>query len=185
MAAAAASFSQAAERYAQALFELARDEGRLDAVASDLESIASLMAESPDLRRVVTSPVMTREDQGRALDAVLERGNANPLTRRFIGLVAANRRLFFLPQMIRAFAAQIARHRGEIVAKVTAAHRLSDDQIADLKAQLKAAYGREPRLDIWIDPSLIAGLVVRVGSKMIDGSLKTKLAQLKSVLKEA
>ena len=183
--AAATSFSLAAERYAQALFDLANEEGSLDIVAADLDGLVTLISESEDLARLVKSPVFSRAQQADAMAEILEKAGASALTRKFVGLVAANRRLFALPQIGKAFARILARHRGEISADVTAAHALSDAQLADLKATLKAAYGKEPRLSVAVDPSLIGGLIVKVGSKMIDSSLKTKLNNLKTVLTEA
>ena len=184
MAASAAS-SLAADRYAQALFELANEENGLDAVAADLADLGRMIAENADLARLVASPTFSRAQQGAAMAEILSAAGAAPLTQKFIGLVAENRRLFMLPQIGRAFARLLARHRGEISADVKSAHPLSDAQVADLKATLKAAYGKEPQLSVTVDPSLIAGLVVQVGSKMIDSSLKTKLTNLKTVLTEA
>ena len=180
-----AASSLAAERYAQALFELANEEGALDAVAADLAALVGLIDDSADLARLVRSPVFSREQQAKAMAEVLTTAGAAPLTQKFVGLVAENRRLFMLPQIGKSFAALIAKARGEISAEVKAAHALSDAQLADLKATLKAAYGKEPNLSVTVDPSLIAGLVVQVGSKMIDSSLKTKLANLKTALTEA
>lgn len=176
------SSSLAAGRYAQALFELAREEGSLDAVSGDIESIVGLIAESADLARLVRSPVFTREQQSAAMAEILDKAGAAKLTKNFILLTAQNRRLFMLPQIGREFARLLAAHRGEISAEVKTAHKLSDAQIADLKATLKAAHGKEPRLTVIVDPSLIAGLVVKIGSRMIDSSLKTKLANLQTVL---
>lgn len=184
MAASAAS-SLAADRYAQALFELANEENGLDAVAADLAELSGMIAANADLARLVASPTFSRAQQGAAMAEILSVAGAAPLTQKFIGLVAENRRLFMLPQIGRAFAGLLAAHRGEIAADVKSAHALSDAQLADLKATLKAAYGKEPQLSVTVDPSLIAGLVVQVGSKMIDSSLKTKLANLKTVLTEA
>ena len=180
-----AASSLAAERYAQALFELANEEGALDAVAADIAALVGLIDESADLARLVRSPVFSREQQAKAMAEILTSAGAAPLTQKFLGLVAENRRLFMLPQIAKAFRTLIAKARGEISAEVKAAHALSDSQIADLKATLKAAYGKEPNLSVTVEPSLIAGLVVQVGSKMIDSSLKTKLANLKTALTEA
>lgn len=185
MASASASSSLAADRYAQALFELANENGQLDAVAADLEGLTAMIAESEDLARLVKSPVYSREQQAAAMAEILNTAGAQELTKKFIGLVAENRRLFTLPQIGRAFTALVAKQRGELSATVTTAHPLDDAQLADLKATLKAAYGKEPRLSVNVDNSLIAGLIVKVGSKMIDSSLKTKLNNLKTVLTEA
>ena len=180
-----ASSSLAAERYAQALFELANEENGLDAVASDMDAIVALIGESADLARLVRSPAFSRDQQGKAMAEILTAAGAAPLTRKFIGLVAENRRLFMLPQITKAFRLLLAKQRGEISADVKSSHTLSNIQIADLKATLKAAYGKEPQLTVTVDPSLIAGLVVKIGSKMIDSSLKTKLLNLKTALTEA
>jgi len=183
--AASASPSLAAERYAQALFELAKDEGSLDTVASDLGAIVTLIAENADFARLVNSPVIGRDQKAAAMAEILSKAGASKLTNNFIGVVAQNRRLFLLPHIGKSFSRLLAKHRGEISADVTSAHTLSDAQLADLKATLKAAYGKDPLLNVTVDPSLLAGLVVKVGSKMIDSSLKTKLANLKTVLTEA
>ncbi len=183
--AASASPSLAAERYAQALFELAKEEGSLDTVAADLTGLVALIADNKDFARLVNSPVIGRDQKSAAMAEILDKAGAAPLTRNFIGLTARNRRLFLLPHIGRAFASLLAKHRGEISADVKTAHALTDAQIADLKATLKAAYGKEPLLNVTVDPSLLAGLVVKVGSKMIDSSLKTKLNALKTVLTEA
>lgn len=183
--AASASPSLAAERYAQALFELAKDEGSLDTVASDLGAMVKLIAENADFARLVNSPVIGRDQKAAAMAAILETAGAAQLTRNFAGLVARNRRLFLLPHIGKAFTRLLAKHRGEISADVKSAHALTDAQISDLKATLKAAYGKEPLLNVTVDPSLLAGLVVKVGSKMIDSSLKTKLNALKTALTEA
>lgn len=179
------SSSLAADRYALALFELAQEENALDAVAGDLKGLAALIGESADLARLVNSPVFSRDQQAAAMAEILDTAGAAPLTKKFVGLVADNRRLFMLPQIGRAFAGLLAKQRGEISADVKTAHALNDAQLADLKATLKAAYGKEPQLTVTVDPSLIAGLIVKVGSKMIDSSLKTKLANLKTALIEA
>lgn len=183
--AASASPSLAAERYAQALFELAKDESSLDAVAGDLDVIVKLIGSNPDFARLVNSPVIGRDQKAAAMAEILEKAGADKLTRNFVGVTAHNRRLFLLPHIAKAFSQLLAKHRGEISAEVKTAHPLNDAQIADLKATLKAAYGKDPLLNVTVDPSLLAGLVVKVGSKMIDSSLKTKLNALKTVLTEA
>jgi F-type H+-transporting ATPase subunit delta len=185
VAAPAAASSLAADRYAQALYDLAVENGAADAVGADLEQLTQLAASSPELGALVRSPVVARDAQAKAIGEVLAQGEAHWLTRNFVQLTAKNRRLNLLPAITRSYGAIAAKARGEIAAEVTTAYALSETQIADLKGQLKAAYGRDPKLTIWIDPSLIAGLVVKVGSTMVDSSLKTKLASLKSVLKGA
>jgi F-type H+-transporting ATPase subunit delta len=174
-----------ADRYATALFELADSASSLDATAADLGRIASLINESDDLRRLVLSPVFGADDQARAFSAVLDKVGIKGLVANFVGLVIQNRRLFALPDMIRGFNALLAARRGEVTADVTSAHPLNDAQIQSLKASLKAATGRDVTLNTKVDASLLGGLVVKVGSRMIDSSLKTKLTSLKLAMKEA
>jgi F-type H+-transporting ATPase subunit delta len=174
-----------AARYALALFELADEQRKLDQVADDLKSVSSLLRESADLRRLTGNPVVSRADSGRAMAALLERIGADELTRKFIGLVAANRRLFVLPAMIKAFLADLARRRGEVTAEVIAARKLSDNQSQALEAALRTALGGKVALSLAVDPSLIGGLVVKVGSRMVDSSLKTQLQKMKLAMKGA
>lgn len=174
-----------AGRYATALFELAEGANSLDATASDLANVSALINESDDLRRLVLSPVFSADEQGRAIAAVLERAGIKGLVASFIGLVIHNRRLFALPDMIRGFNAMLAVKRGELTADVTSAHALNDAQIQSLKASLKSATGRDVQINATVDASLLGGLVVKVGSRMIDSSLKTKLNSLKLAMKEA
>jgi F-type H+-transporting ATPase subunit delta len=174
-----------AGRYATALFELADAANSLDATAADLGGIASLINESDDLRRLVLSPVFGADDQARAFAAVLEKVGIKGLVANFVGLVIQNRRLFALPDMIRGFNGLLAVKRGEVTADVTSAHPLNDAQIQSLKASLKTATGRDVQLNTNVDASLLGGLVVKVGSRMIDSSLKTKLTSLKLAMKEA
>lgn len=172
-----------ASRYAKALFELADEAKALDAVADDLRTLKSLLAESESLRRLVRSPVLSRDEQGRAIAAVLAKAGAAPLTRQFVGVAAANRRLFTLPGMINAYLAELARRRGEMTAEVTAAHALTDSQTKALTDQLKKAVGAKVSVNVSVDPSLLGGLVVKVGSRMIDSSLRTKLGKLQLAMK--
>jgi F-type H+-transporting ATPase subunit delta len=182
--AAVSSFvSGVAERYAGALFEAAREEQALDAVEAALDSFAALLAESADLRQLVSSPLYSTEEQTRALEAVLARAGIDGFGANFILLTARNRRLFVLPEMIRAFKARLAEHRGEVAASVVSAAPLSEAEFAELKAALTKP-GRHIRLAATVDPSLIGGLVVQVGSRSVDTSLKTKLNALKVALKE-
>jgi F-type H+-transporting ATPase subunit delta len=174
-----------AGRYATALFELAESEGHLDATASDLARVTSLINGSEDFRRLVASPVFSAGEQGRAFAAILERAGIKGLVARFAGLVIQNRRLFALPDMITGFNRLLAAKRGEITADVTSAHPLSDAQVASLKQSLKAATGRDVQIDAKVDAGLLGGLIVKVGSRMIDSSLKTKLTSLKLAMKEA
>jgi F-type H+-transporting ATPase subunit delta len=172
-----------AGRYANAVFELAQDQKAVDAVSSDLASLRRAVETSPDLARLVRSPVFSAEDQAKALAAILEKMGAHPLTAKFVLLLAQKRRLFALGQIIGAYEHLVARSRGETEAEVTAARHLNDDEIAELKSVLKAKLGKEPRLHSRIDPTLLGGLVVKVGSRMIDSSLRTKLDGLRSAMK--
>jgi F-type H+-transporting ATPase subunit delta len=173
-----------AGRYASALFELALEADALDSVAEDLDGFAAMMDESEDLSRLVRSPAFSREDQMRAIDAVLNEAGASGLVRKFIGLVTQNRRLFAIGDMIRGYRALLARHRGEVTAEVVSAEPLGAAQTTALAAALRERLGRDARLEARVDPGLLGGLVVRVGSKMIDTSLRTKLNNLRIAMKE-
>ena len=183
MASTETGMSGLASRYAKALFELADEAKALDAVADDLRSLKALIAGSDDLRRLLRSPVLSRDEQGRAIAAILEKIGASALTQRFAGVVATNRRLFVLPGMIDAYLAELASRRGEMTAEVTAATPLSDAQTKALVDQLKKAVGAKVSVDVSVDPSLLGGLVVKVGSRMIDFSLRTKLSKLQLAMK--
>jgi len=172
-----------AGRYANAAFELARDQKAVDAVSTDLAALRRALESSPDLARLVRSPVFSAEDQARALKAILEKMGAHPLTTKFVLLLAHKRRLFALTQIISAYEHLVAKSRGETEAEVTSARHLNDDEVAELKAMLKAKLGKEPRLQSRIDPTLLGGLVVKVGSRMIDSSLRTKLDSLRAAMK--
>jgi F-type H+-transporting ATPase subunit delta len=174
-----------AGRYALALFELARDGDVLDVVAADLAGLGSLLDESADLRRVIRSPVISREDQGQALAAIGNRAGFAELTTKFLGLLAEHRRLFALPEIIKAYGAMLAEHKGEVGAELVSAVPLSEDQVAKVKDQLSSTIGKQITLSARVDPGLLGGLVVRVGSRMLDASLRTKLRQLELVLKGA
>ena len=176
--------SGVAERYATALFELAAEAGKLDAVAADADRFDALLAESPDLVRLVRSPVFTPDDQLKAVTAVLDRAGISGLVANFVKLTARNRRLFAVPDMFRGYRRLLAAHRGEASAEVVSAETLSASQLADLKAALAEVTGKDVRVDAKVDASLIGGLIVKVGSRMIDTSLKTKLNALKIALKE-
>ena len=171
-----------AGRYASALFDLAKDENKIEEVEKDLDLFQSLCDESGDLARLVRSPVISSDDQSRALAAVLSKAGAGVLTTNFFKLIAKNRRLFAAQDMARAFRALAARHRGEVSAEVASAHALSDEQVAELKSVLKASVGKDVTLSTKVDASLLGGLVVKIGSRMIDSSLKTKLANMKAAM---
>jgi F-type H+-transporting ATPase subunit delta len=176
--------SGVAGRYATALFELALEEKALERAEADLNRFNEALDAFEDLMRLVKSPVFSAEEQTRALAAVLEKLQIEGLTRNFLLLVAKNRRLFALPDMIRAFRGMLARHRGETSATVTAAAKLTETQVTALKQALRAALGKKVMLEERVDPSLLGGLVVKVGSRMIDSSLRTRLNSLKVAMKE-
>ena len=184
MAGEAETSSGVAGRYATALFELALESNALERVAVDLTRFNEALDAFDALVRLVKSPVFTAEEQGRALGAILEQLKIEGLTRNFLLLVAKNRRLFAAPDMIRAFRAMLARHRGETSATVTAAAKLTETQVTALKQALQAALGKEVTLEERVDASLLGGLVVKVGSRMVDTSLRTKLNSLKVAMKE-
>ncbi len=171
-------------RYATALFELALDNGAIDAVEADLSRFNALLAESDDLARLVRSPVFAAEDQLRAVSAVLAKAGIGGLVANFIKVAAGNRRLFVLPAMIADFGRLAAAHRGEVTAEVTSAEPLSEAATAALKDALKAKIGKDVTLVASVDPALIGGLVVKVGSRMVDTSLRSKLNSLKIAMKE-
>lgn len=172
-----------AGRYATALFELADQAKSLDAVADDLESLGAMIEGSDDLKRLIRSPVLSRDEQGRAIAAVMEKAEIGALVRRFTGVVAANRRLFALPAMIATYMGLLAGRRGERRAEVTSAAELTDAQMSALEAALKKAAGSEVAVSARVDPRLLGGLVVRIGSRMIDSSLATKLQTLRLAMK--
>lgn len=174
-----------AGRYATALYDLADDSSALDATLDDLDRLQAMIDDSDDLRRLIVSPVISRDDQGRAVATVVERAELGDLTCRFVALVAANRRLFALQDMIGAFRAILARHRGEVTAEVTSASPLSDAQGAALTEALRESVGAKVSIEARVDPALLGGLVVKVGSRMVDSSLRTKLQKLQIALKGA
>jgi len=172
-----------AERYALALYELA-DEGRaLDAVADDLRALKALLAESRDLGRLIRSPVLSRADQGKGIAAVAGKAGLGDLTRRFLGLLARNRRLFALPAIIERYLAELAHRRGEVEAKVSTAVPLSEAQVQAVTQALRQAVGGKVTVDMTVDPSLLGGLVVRLGSRLVDSSLRTRLQRLEYAMK--
>ncbi len=172
-----------AMRYATAAFDLAAEERSLDRLAADLAVLKSLLSRSSDLLQLVRSPVISRERQSAGMEAVLMRAGAVALTRKLILLLAQKRRLFILSDVIASFEQLLARHRGEIAAEVTSARDLSAPETAELKRILKDRFGREPRLTTHVDPSLLGGIVLRVGSRMIDSSLRGKLEALRARMK--
>jgi F-type H+-transporting ATPase subunit delta len=172
-----------AERYAKALFELADDRKALDEVANDLRALRGLIDESADFRRLIRSPVLSRIEQAKAVAALAERADFSVLTRNFLGVAARNRRLFILPAVIAGYLQVLAARRGEVTAEVTAARPLTPVQTEAVNEQLRKAVGGKVAVDLRIDPSLIGGLIVKVGSRMVDASLKSKLARLQLAMK--
>ena len=183
MAATDQAISGVPGRYAAALFELAAEAKSIDKVATDLTSFQAMLAGSTDLQRLVRSPVFSGEDQLSALEALCAKAGVNGLALNFIKLVAKNRRLPALSDAITAFNALVAVSKGEVAAEVTSAEKLSDKHIKDVKAALKSSIGRDVQLTTKIDSSILGGLIVKVGSKMMDNSLKTKLQNLKIAMK--
>jgi F-type H+-transporting ATPase subunit delta len=171
-------------RYATALFELAEADQAFDEVERDLARFGEMMDSSEDLVRMVRSPVFSADEQERAVAAVLDKAGIGGLTGNFIKLVARNRRLFAIRDMIRSYRALLAEHRGEVTAEVTSAEKLSDTQLDALKDELRISIGRDVQIETRIDASLLGGLVVKVGSRMVDSSLRTKLQSLKIAMKE-
>lgn len=173
-----------AGRYATALFGLAREDGLRDQVAADLGRLDAMLNEAPDLQTLIGNPLLTREAQGRGIGAIAEKAEFSDLTRRFLLLVAQNRRLLFLPYMIRAYGAFLAAERGEIDAQVTSAVKLTEAQESTLAKLLDKGTGKTVKLRTVVDEDLIGGLVVQVGSRMIDNSLRTKIQDLSVAMKE-
>jgi F-type H+-transporting ATPase subunit delta len=172
-----------AGRYASALFELARETKSVDAVKGELDRFAALVAESPDLKRLVRSPVFSAEDQLRAVTAILERADLGSLVGNFLKLVTTNRRLYAIGDMIKAFGVLYARHKGEVTAAVTVAEPLGDKQRGALEEALKSVTSENVALTVTIDPAIIGGLIVKLGSRMVDTSLRTKLNSIRQAMK--
>jgi F-type H+-transporting ATPase subunit delta len=176
--------SGVAGRYATALFELGREANQLDPILNDLNRSHEAMDAVDDLARLVKSPVFSAEEQERAIGAILEQMKIEGLTANFLRLAARNRRLFAVPDMIKAYRALLARHRGQTSAEVTSAAKLEAGQIRALREALKASLGKDVDLEERVDPALLGGLVVKIGSRMIDSSLRTKLNNMKHAMKE-
>lgn len=170
-------------RYALALFDLALDAKSIDAVEADLNSLKVMLDESDDLQALVNSPIISRGEQSSAIAAIAKAADLSDLVARFLGVLASNRRLNALSLVIRDFAQLVSQHRGEVTAEVKSAHALSDAQLDELKSKLKAAVGRDVSIDANVDETLLGGLVVKVGSRMVDSSLKTKLDNLAIAMK--
>lgn len=172
-----------AGRYASALFDLAAENGTVTAVESDLEKLDAALSESEELMMLTTNPRVSRGEAATALNGISDVLGLSDLTRNFLGVVAQNRRLGHLPQIVRAFGQIAAAQRGEVTASVTSAHPLSDEQLAQLKEKLTKREGRTVKLDAHVDPDLLGGLVVTIGSKRIDGSIRTRLNSLAQAMK--
>ena len=172
-----------AGRYATALFELAREEKQIDAVGQSLATLRAALTESADLRELTTSPLLARDQATRGILAAAGAMGLDPVTTRFLGVLGQNRRLAQLPNVIRAFNMLAAAHRGETTAEVTSAHPLDADQVQALRQNLRARIGREVAVDLTVNPAILGGLVVKIGSQMIDGSIRTKLNNLALAMK--
>ena len=172
-----------AGRYAAALFDLASESGTVTAVETDLEKLSAALSESSELQAVTTNPELSRAAQGSAITAVAQHLDVSELTKNFLGVLADNRRLSSLGDMIRAFQMIAAAQRGEVTAEVTSAHALSEDQLSALKDKLTARQGRTVKINPSVDPDLLGGLVVTIGSQRIDGSIRTRLNSLAQAMK--
>jgi F-type H+-transporting ATPase subunit delta len=179
------SVSGVSGRYATALFELARDERSIDAVKADLDRFDAMLADSAELKRLVRSPVFTAAEQAKALEAVLQKAGITGISANFLKVLTANRRLFAVSDVIRAFRGLVAKFKGEATADVTVAEQLTDKNLDALKTALKSVTGKDVALNVNVDPSIIGGLVVKLGSRMVDSSLRTKLNTIKHAMKEA
>ena len=184
MASSTSPISAVAERYARSLFDLASEQKSVAAVEADLSSVERMLAASPELGRLIKSPVFSADEQFRAIGAVSDKAKIGGLTANFLRVVARNRRLFAVPGMIAAFRRIAAEARGEVSADVASAHALTAAQQNELKAALKGVAGKDVSINLTVDPSLLGGLIVKIGSRQIDTSLQTKLNSLKLALKE-
>ena len=176
--------SGVAQRYATALFELAEEAGAIDTVAAALDSFNGLLAESEDLRRLIESPAFTAEEQVGAVNAILAKAGITGVAANFIGLVASKRRLFALPGMIQGYKRLVAASKGIVSAEVTVAEQPSAKRLDEIRAALVGVAGKDVDLTVKVDPALIGGLVVKMGSRMVDASLKTKLNSIRLAMKE-
>lgn len=176
--------SGVAERYASSLFELALEAKAIDKVGKELASFETMIDGSDDLKRLIESPVFSAEDQFNAVSALAKKAKISGLTGNFLNVVAQNRRLFVLPAIAQGFRELVARHRGEVTADVISAHELNATQTKELQAALKSVTGKTVAVKLTVDPSLLGGLIVKIGSRQIDTSLRTKLSTLKLSLKE-
>lgn len=183
--AASSGVNEIAGRYATALFDLADDQKQLDAVAEDLRQIEAALDESVELSDFVRSPIASRDEQQKAMTAVLDKMEVSQLTKNFVGYVAANRRLFALRAMIRGYLEELAKRRGEVTAEVTSAKELTKTRLTAIERSLKQALGSKVAVKHSVNPDLIGGLIVKVGSRMVDSSVSTQLQKLKLAMKGA
>lgn len=172
-----------ADRYASALYELADERKALDEVADNLRSLRAMLTESAEFRRFVMSPILSRDDQGKGVAALAEKAGLSELVRNFLGVLAANRRLFALDGIISAYLAKLAAARGEVTAEVVSAKKLTEKQSSALSAALKKQVGKDVAVDAKVDPAILGGLIVKVGSRMVDNSVRTKLQRLQLAMK--
>jgi F-type H+-transporting ATPase subunit delta len=172
-----------AGRYASALFDLARDQRQIESVGKSLEALNQALADSKDFNELVSSPLVSREEAGKAFAALAPQLNLDPVTANFLGVLARNGRKSELRNVIRSFRRLAAEHRGETTAEVVTARPLNDDQLAQLKQQLRTRAGRDVNIDAIVDPSLLGGIVVKLGSQQIDASIRTKLNRLAQAMK--
>ena len=172
-------------RYAQALFDLASDGDAVAPIEADLRQLKAMQADSVDLRRLIASPAFAAEDQARALNAVAERAGFHATTRKFLGLLAANRRVAALPAVIETYIRLATERRGVVAAEVTTAVPLTDAQASGVRAALRQAIGKDPEITTRVDPAILGGMRVKVGSRLFDASLRSRLDQMKFALKRA
>jgi len=178
-----ATASGLAQRYATAMFELAKEQKKLDRVQADLVGFVRLMGESPELKRLVESPVISRADQVKAIQAIADRAGVDGLTKQLLGLMASHRRLFALQAIAKAYAQMLAAEKNEVAAEVVSAVPLTAADLATLEKSIAGFVGQAVTVETRVDPALLGGVIVRVGSRMLDASLRTKLMQLEQTLK--
>jgi F-type H+-transporting ATPase subunit delta len=183
LASEATGVSGLAERYAAALFDLANERRILDETAANLRELKEMLRASAELSRLIRSPILSREEQGKAIAALAEQAGFSPVVRDFLAVVARNRRLFAVPAMIEAYLEKLAERRGEITAEVAAAQPLSTAQLDLLRDHLRRKFGRQVAIDVRIDPGLIGGVIVKLGSRMVDASVRSKLQRLQMAMK--
>jgi F-type H+-transporting ATPase subunit delta len=183
LASEATGVSGLAERYAAALFDLSDERRILDETAANLRELSGMLRASAELSRLIRSPILSREEQGKAIAALAERAGFSPVVRDFLAVVARNRRLFAVPAMIEAYLEKLAERRGEITAEVAAAQPLSTAQLDLLREHLRRKFGRQVAIDVRIDPGLIGGVIVKLGSRMVDASVRSKLQRLQMAMK--